>query len=51
MRISTASVRDRSRRFLDWLIIGPAGPTVVTRAVVPASTTGYPVARRSPGRR
>jgi hypothetical protein len=45
MPISAASLRERSRRFLDWLIIGPAGPIVVSRPVVPASTTGYPIAR------
>jgi hypothetical protein len=45
MRISTASLRERCRQFLDWLIIGPAGSTVVSRAVIPASTPGYPIAR------
>jgi hypothetical protein len=45
MHISAASLRERSRRFLDWLIIGPAGPTAVSRPVVPASVTGYPIAR------
>jgi hypothetical protein len=50
MRISAASLRERSRRFLDWLIIGPAGPTVVSRPVVPASVTGYPIARPQAGR-
>jgi hypothetical protein len=46
MRISTASLRERCRQFLDWIIIGPAGATVVTRSVIPSSTTGYPIARQ-----
>ena len=44
MRDSSASLRERSRRFLDWLIIGPGGPIVVSRPVIPGSVTGYPSA-------
>jgi hypothetical protein len=50
MRVTSASLRERCRRFLDWLIIGPAGPIAVSRPVVPGSVTGYPIARPPLGR-
>jgi hypothetical protein len=47
MRTSTAR-RERWLRLLDRLILGPA-PAPVSRPVVPAPVTGYPIAR-PPGR-
>jgi hypothetical protein len=50
MRVVSAPLRERARRLLDWLIIGPAEPIVVSRPVVPGSVTGYPIARPPVGR-